>query len=76
MPSIKRFSLLGLEKRSRVLSPEEKKTVAYHEAGHALTGWYLKHAHPLLKVSIVPRGTDHDYFIYNSYYDSYAPRTI
>jgi AFG3 family protein len=46
----------GLEKKSLVLSPEEKKTVAYHEAGHAICGWYLKHADPLLKVSIIPRG--------------------
>lgn len=46
----------GLEKRSRVLSAEEKKTVAYHEAGHAIMGWYLEHADPLLKVSIIPRG--------------------
>ncbi|KAI8338251.1 peptidase family M41-domain-containing protein [Chlamydoabsidia padenii] len=48
--------IAGLEKKSRVLSPEEKKTVAYHEAGHAVAGWYLKHADPLLKVSIIPRG--------------------
>jgi AFG3 family protein len=46
----------GLEKKSLVLSPEEKKTVAYHEAGHAICGWYFKHADPLLKVSIIPRG--------------------
>lgn len=46
----------GLEKKSRVLSPEEKKTVAYHEAGHAIMGWFLEHADPLLKVSIIPRG--------------------
>lgn len=46
----------GLEKKSLVLSPEEKKTVAYHEAGHAVCGWYLKYADPLLKVSIIPRG--------------------
>ncbi|CAG8646342.1 10177_t:CDS:1, partial [Scutellospora calospora] len=46
----------GLEKKSRVLSPEEKKTVAYHEAGHAVAGWFLEHADPLLKVSIIPRG--------------------
>ncbi|PLW17315.1 hypothetical protein PCANC_14135 [Puccinia coronata f. sp. avenae] len=46
----------GLERRSRVLSPEEKKTVAYHEAGHAIMGWFLEHADPLLKVSIIPRG--------------------
>ncbi|EAU92673.1 hypothetical protein CC1G_01718 [Coprinopsis cinerea okayama7 len=48
--------IVGLEKKSRVLSPEEKKTVAYHEAGHAICGWYLEHADPLLKVSIIPRG--------------------
>ncbi|SCU84040.1 LAFA_0D07668g1_1 [Lachancea sp. 'fantastica'] len=48
--------IAGLEKKSRVLSPEEKKTVAYHEAGHAVCGWYLQHADPLLKVSIIPRG--------------------
>ncbi|CEP09595.1 hypothetical protein [Parasitella parasitica] len=47
--------IAGLEKKSRVLSPDEKKTVAYHEAGHAIAGWYLKHADPLLKVSIIPR---------------------
>lgn len=46
----------GLEKKTQVLQPEEKKTVAYHEAGHAVTGWYLEHADPLLKVSIIPRG--------------------
>ncbi|KAJ9479785.1 Mitochondrial respiratory chain complexes assembly protein YTA12 [Pseudozyma hubeiensis] len=48
--------IAGLEKKSRVLSPEEKKTVAYHEAGHAVCGWFLEHADPLLKVSIIPRG--------------------
>ncbi|XP_018052783.1 PREDICTED: AFG3-like protein 2 isoform X1 [Atta colombica] len=46
----------GLEKKTKVLQPEEKKTVAYHEAGHAITGWFLEHADPLLKVSIIPRG--------------------
>ncbi|XP_059916648.1 AFG3-like protein 1 isoform X2 [Gadus macrocephalus] len=46
----------GLEKRTQVLQPNEKKTVAYHEAGHAIVGWYLEHADPLLKVSIIPRG--------------------
>ena len=46
----------GLEKKSLILSPEEKKTVAYHEAGHAICGWYFKWADPLLKVSIIPRG--------------------
>ncbi|OLY82811.1 Mitochondrial respiratory chain complexes assembly protein YTA12 [Smittium mucronatum] len=48
--------IAGLEKKSRVLSPEEKKTVAYHEAGHAVVGWFMKYADPLLKVSIIPRG--------------------
>ena len=47
----------GLEKKSLVLSPEEKKTVAYHEAGHAICGWYFQYADPLLKVSIIPRGS-------------------
>lgn len=46
----------GLEKKSLVLNPEEKKTVAYHEAGHAICGWYFQFADPLLKVSIIPRG--------------------
>lgn len=46
----------GLERKSLVLKPEEKKTVAYHEAGHAICGWFLQHADPLLKVSIIPRG--------------------
>ncbi|KAG7663673.1 AFG3 [[Candida] subhashii] len=46
----------GLERKSRVLSPQEKKTVSYHEAGHAICGWFLKYADPLVKVSIIPRG--------------------
>ncbi len=46
----------GLEKKNKIISPEEKSIVAYHEAGHAIAGWYLPHADPLLKVSIVPRG--------------------
>jgi len=46
----------GLEKKTNVLQPDEKKTVAYHEAGHAVVGWFLEHADPLLKVSIIPRG--------------------
>ncbi|XP_069018753.1 mitochondrial inner membrane m-AAA protease component AFG3L1-like [Embiotoca jacksoni] len=46
----------GLEKKTQVLQPTEKKTVAYHEAGHAIVGWFLQHADPLLKVSIIPRG--------------------
>ena len=48
--------IAGLERKSRVLSPEEKTTVAYHEAGHAVCGWFLEFADPLLKVSIIPRG--------------------
>ena len=46
----------GLERKSKVLSEEDRTRVAHHEAGHAVTGWFLKHANPLLKVSIVPRG--------------------
>jgi cell division protease FtsH len=46
----------GLEKKNKLISPEEKKIIAYHEAGHAVAGWYLENAHPLLKVSIIPRG--------------------
>ncbi|XDG02198.1 hypothetical protein ABKA04_001813 [Annulohypoxylon sp. FPYF3050] len=46
----------GLERKSLVLDPKEKRTVAYHEAGHAICGWYLQYADPLLKVSIIPRG--------------------
>jgi len=46
----------GLEKKNKIISPEEKRIVAYHEAGHAVAGWYLEHADPLVKVSIVPRG--------------------
>ncbi|KAG5979198.1 hypothetical protein E4U55_005462 [Claviceps digitariae] len=46
----------GLERKSLVLRPEEKKVVAYHEAGHAICGWFLRYADPLLKVSIIPRG--------------------
>lgn len=46
----------GLEKKNKIISPNEKKIVAYHEAGHAVAGWFLEHADPLVKVSIVPRG--------------------
>jgi len=46
----------GLEKKNKLISPEEKEIIAYHEAGHAIAGWYLEHAHPLVKVTIVPRG--------------------
>ncbi|KAF2288661.1 hypothetical protein GH714_010071 [Hevea brasiliensis] len=47
----------GLEKKNKVISKLERKTVAYHESGHAVAGWFLEHAEPLLKVTIVPRGT-------------------
>lgn len=47
----------GLEKKNKVISKLERRTVAYHEAGHAIVGWFLEHTEPLLKVTIVPRGT-------------------
>jgi cell division protease FtsH len=47
----------GLEKKNKIILPEEKKIIAFHEAGHAICGWYFEHAYPLLKVTIVPRGT-------------------
>jgi AFG3 family protein len=46
----------GLEKKNKIISPEEKKIIAYHEGGHAVAGWFLEHAYPLVKVTIVPRG--------------------
>ena len=46
----------GLEKRSRVYTQDEKRSIAIHESGHATAGWFLKYAHPLVKVTIVPRG--------------------
>ncbi len=46
----------GLEKKNKIISPEEKKVIAFHEAGHATTSWLLQFAHPLVKVTIVPRG--------------------
>lgn len=46
----------GLEKKNKIITPGEKKTIAYHEAGHATTSWMLEHAAPLVKVTIVPRG--------------------
>ncbi|MCO5232953.1 MAG: ATP-dependent zinc metalloprotease FtsH [Chitinophagales bacterium] len=46
----------GLEKKNKIISPHEKEIIAYHEAGHAICGWYLEHADPLLKVTIIPRG--------------------
>jgi AFG3 family protein len=59
----------GLEKKSRVLSPEDKNQVAYHEAGHAVAGWNLEWVDPLLKVSIVPRARALGYA-------SYLPRVF
>jgi cell division protease FtsH len=47
----------GLEKKNKIIAPYEKSIIAYHEAGHAICGWFLEHAYPLLKVTIVPRGT-------------------
>jgi AFG3 family protein len=46
----------GLEKKNKIILPDEKRVIAYHEAGHAVSGWFLEHAHPLVKVTIVPRG--------------------
>lgn len=46
----------GLERRSKIISPEEKRTIAFHEAGHATVSWILPHANPLFKVTIIPRG--------------------
>jgi len=46
----------GLEKKNKLISPSEKQIIAYHEAGHAICGWFLEHASPLVKVTIVPRG--------------------
>ena len=46
----------GLEKKNKIITPEEKKAIAYHEAGHATVSWLLEHAAPLVKVTIVPRG--------------------
>ncbi len=46
----------GLEKKNKIITPQEKKTIAYHEAGHASASWLLEHASPLVKVTIVPRG--------------------
>lgn len=48
--------IAGLEKKNKIISPEERKIVAYHEAGHAIAGWFLEYTDPVVKVSIVPRG--------------------
>jgi len=54
----------GLERKSRRLQPDERKKVAFHEAGHAVSGWFLRYANPLLKVSIIPRGKGLGYALY------------
>jgi len=54
----------GLEKRTRILQPDERRVVAFHEAGHAVAGWFLRYANPLLKVSIIPRGKGLGYAMY------------
>jgi cell division protease FtsH len=46
----------GMERKTKIITKEEKKTIAFHEAGHATTSWLLEHAHPLVKVTIIPRG--------------------
>ena len=48
--------IAGLERKSQIISPKEKNTIAYHESGHATVSWFLPHADSLLKVSIIPRG--------------------
>jgi cell division protease FtsH len=48
--------IAGLEKKNKIIAPDEKKIVAYHEAGHAIAGWFLEHTDPVVKVSIIPRG--------------------
>lgn len=48
--------IAGLEKKNKLISPQERKIVAYHESGHAIVSWFLEHTDPVMKVSIVPRG--------------------
>lgn len=54
----------GLEKKNTIITPEEKKVIAYHEAGHALTSWYLEHTHPFVRVTIVPRSESLGHALY------------
>lgn len=49
--------IAGLKKHARLIAPEERRVIAHHEAGHALVGWFLEHTDPVVKVSVVPRGT-------------------
>ena len=68
--------IAGLEKKTQVLQPEEKRTVAYHEAGHAVTGWFLEYADPLLKVSIIPRGKKSSFSYFYIFFVKSKYRTI
>ena len=45
-----------MERKTKIITKDEKKTIAFHEAGHATVSWLLEHAHPLVKVTIIPRG--------------------
>lgn len=65
----------GLEKRNKLISPEEKEIIAHHEAGHAICGWFLEHASPLVKVTIVPRGIGTLGFAQYSPKEEYITRT-
>ncbi len=65
----------GLEKKNKLISPEEKEIIAYHEAGHAVCGWFLEHASPLVKVTIVPRGVGTLGFAQYLPKDEYITRT-
>ena len=65
----------GLEKKNKLISPEEKEIIAFHEAGHAVCGWFLEHASPLVKVTIVPRGVGTLGFAQYLPKDEYITRT-
>lgn len=54
----------GLEKKNKIISQEEKKSIAYHEAGHALTSWFLEYAHPFVRVTIIPRSESLGHALY------------
>jgi AFG3 family protein len=54
----------GLEKKNMIITPEEKKAIAYHEAGHTLTSWYLEYAHPFVRVTIIPRSESLGHALY------------
>lgn len=56
LDAIERIVAGGLEKKNKIISPEEKRVIAYHEAGHAVVSWYLMKVDPLIKVSVIPRG--------------------